>query len=102
MCGRLGQEAATRSPHPDRADWPFASRHPIRQVEARPSLGSYGGARLTVTHRCGNVKPALRVALAENSRADADARAEQRSLSFAVSPPWPVNDVVRVQSPHAQ
>ena len=68
MCLRLEHEAATRSPHPGRRRWPFASRHPVRQGERCPLLGKLRRSELNGARPCGNSKPALRIAGLTRSR----------------------------------
>lgn len=54
--------------------------------KAVPTLGSSAGARLTVTRRCGNLKPALRIAGFTRSRASWMARSVSPTMVNAGSP----------------
>src|SRR5580700_3813718 len=51
-----------------------------------PSLGNSAGARLTVTRRCGNLKPALRIAGLTRSRASWIARSVRPTIVKAGRP----------------
>jgi hypothetical protein len=58
----------------------------IGRSNAVPSLGSSAGARLTVTRRWGNLKPALRIAGLTRSRASWIARSVSPTIVNAGSP----------------
>ncbi len=65
-----------------RIDWSSARRIAIAIAKSNPvpSFGNSAGARLTVTRRCGNLKPALRIAGLTRSRASWIARSVRPTI----------------------